>query len=147
MDQVAFSFGGALNRGAAVLSADVIVSLSAHAFPRDEGWLARVLAWFEDDTVACADGEQGARDGQPLTEPVRQDAALLRADPFWGYSNGAGAFRASLWRERPFRDDLPGCEDREWSLWALERGGICILDPALAVDHDHAHDSLRECFV
>ena len=37
-----FSFGGALNLGAARASHDVLVSLSAHAFPRDEGWLARL---------------------------------------------------------------------------------------------------------
>ena len=41
---------------------------------------------------------------------------------------------------------MPGTEDREWSLWALEQGGVCVLDPALAVDHDHSRDPLRACF-
>ena len=73
---------------------------------------------------------------------------MLLAAPHWGYSNGAGGFRAALWRERPFREDMPGTEDREWSLWAMEaHDAVCVLDPALAVDHDHARDSLRECFV
>ena len=35
--------------------------------------------------------------------------------PRWGYSNAAGAFRAELWRERHFREDLPGAEDKEWA--------------------------------
>ena len=141
-----FIFGGALNRGARELAADVVVSLSAHAFPRDDGWLARVLAWFDDPQVACAFGEERDAGGAPLAAPVRQDAALLRAQPQWGYSNGAGAFRRALWERRPFREDMPGTEDREWSLWALEQGGVCVLDPALAVDHDHSRDSLRGCF-
>ena len=77
-----------------------------------------------------------------MTQRVVQDIALARAHPGWGYSNGAGAFRASLWRERPFREDLPGCEDREWSWYWLERGYRCVVDPGFVVDHDHTHDSL-----
>jgi rhamnosyltransferase len=142
-----FSFGGALNTGAAEASAPVVVSLSAHAFPPDPEWLARMAAWFSDDAVACAFGDARGADGKPLAAPVRQDAAMLRAAPHWGYSNGAGAFRRALWAERPFRANMPGTEDREWSLWAMEtRGGVCVIDPALTVDHDHSRDSLRASF-
>jgi len=142
-----FSFGGALNLGAAACAGEVIVSLSAHAFPRSADWLERMAAWFEDPAVACAFGEARDAHGRPLGAPVRQDAAMLRAAPHWGYSNGAGAFRAALWRRRGFREDMPGTEDREWSLWALEAtGGVCVLDPALAVDHDHTRDGLRASF-
>ena len=144
-----FSFGGALNLGTSELGdVDVAVSLSAHAFPRSADWLASVVAWFADPAVACVFGESRDRAGAPLAGPVRQDAPMLRAAPDWGYSNGAGAFRTALWRERGFREDMPGTEDREWSLWAMEvRGAVCVLDPALAVDHDHTRDSLRESFV
>jgi rhamnosyltransferase len=141
-----FTFGRALNRGCAVAAGDVLVSLSAHAHPRDDDWLARMTAHFEDPSVACAYGETRAADGAPLSAPVRQDAAMLERDPYWGYSNAAGAFRASLWKERPFREDLAGTEDREWSLWALRAGHVCVLDPGLAVEHDHSKDSLRACF-
>ena len=143
-----FTFGGALNTGTAATAAPVVVSLSAHAFPPDRDWLARTVAWFEDETVACAFGETRSLSGAPLERPIRQDAAMLRAAPHWGYSNGAGAFRRSLWELRPFRADMPGTEDREWSLWALERtpGTVCILDPALAVEHDHARDPFRVAF-
>src|SRR5881392_2997573 len=48
-----FTFGGALNLGARHCTAPVIVSLSAHAHPRDPGWLQRVVDWFDDATVAC----------------------------------------------------------------------------------------------
>lgn len=143
-----FTFGGALNSGAAACrEADVLVSLSAHAFPRSADWLERMAAWFEAPEVACVFGEPRGPDGRPLAGPVRQDAAMLLAAPHWGYSNGAGAFRAALWRERGFRDDLPGAEDREWSLWALaDRGCVCVLDPALEVDHDHSSDPLRVAY-
>jgi len=143
----AFTFGRALNRGAAASSAEVVVALSAHAFPRDAEWLARMAAALEDPAVACVFGPSHDWAARPLRAPVRQDAALAAEHPEWGYSNGAGAFRAALWRERPFREDLPACEDREWALWALrERAAVCLLDPALAVDHDHSRDSLRASF-
>ena len=141
-----FTFGRALNLGAGACEAPVVVALSAHAFPRDAQWLERMAAAMDDPAVACAFGPSHDWAGAPLRAPVRQDAALARAHPFWGYSNGAGAFRASLWRERGFREDLPGSEDREWALWALGRGHVCLLDPALAVDHDHSRDSPAQSF-
>jgi len=142
----AFTFGGALNLGAARARGEVLVALSAHAFPRDDGWLGRLAAAFEDPRVACACGERFLPDGSPLRAPVEQDLARARLHPEWGYSNAAGGFRASLWRERPFREDLPGCEDKEWARHWLERGYVCRLDPALRVEHDHTHDPLLDVY-
>jgi rhamnosyltransferase len=141
-----FSFGRALNLGAAHATGEILVALSAHAFPREPIWLRRLADALGDPAVACASGEIYRPDAASLTEPIRQDAALLRAYPEWGYSNGAGGFRAALWRERPFRDDLPGCEDREWARYWIERGYVCVIDPALAVDHDHTHDPLPSIY-
>ncbi len=141
-----FSFGAALNLGAAHARGEVLVALSADAFARDRGWLARLVEALEDPRVACASGDRYRPDGTPLTERVEQDAARLAADPEWGYSNAAGAFRASLWRERQFRADLPGCEDREWSRYWLQRDYACVIDPALVVEHDHTHDPLAAIY-
>jgi len=71
---------------------------------------------------------------------------LARRCPQWGYANGAGAFRAALWRERPFRAELPAVEDKEWALYWLDRGYACLIDPGLAVAHDHAHDPLAAIY-
>jgi rhamnosyltransferase len=146
LDAPRFSFGGALNAGAAQARGRLLVALSAHAFPRDERWLARLALTLRGPRVACASGDAYGPDGAPLSERIEQDAELARAHPGWGYSNGAGAFRAELWRERPFREDLPGCEDLEWSLHWLERGYVCIIDPRLAVEHDHTHDSVASIY-
>ena len=162
-----FTFGGSLNVGVRAARAPdpagsslaratggapragrahVVVALSAHAFPRSPEWLERMVSHFDDPAVACASGEAVDERFRPLRGPVRQDLARLEAWPFWGYSNGAGGFRASLWERRPFRQDLPGSEDREWSRWALGEGHVCVLDPALVVDHDHSRDPLPVCF-
>ncbi len=142
MPREPFSFGAALNLGAAHAGGEIIVALSAHAFATDPGWLSRLTAGFADPEVACASGERHLPDGSPLAAPVRQDAALLARHPQWGYSNGAGGFRAELWRARPFRADLPGCEDREWAAHWIARGRVALIDPALSVEHDHTHDPL-----
>lgn len=142
-----FSFGGALNDGARAARHPLIVALSAHAFAPDPGWLARVAARFgANDRVACACGDRYDPDGNELSRPVVQDAALARRRPDWGYGNAAGAFRADLWRRRPFRPDLPACEDKEWAWHWLQQGYSCVVDPALAVEHDHTHDSLRSIY-
>jgi rhamnosyltransferase len=146
MPQREFSFGRALNLAALQARGEVLVALSAHAYPLDAGWLARLAAALDDPRVACASGERFWPDGSPLTEPVAYDVVLAATHPRWGYSNAAGAFRASLWREQRFREDLPGCEDIEWGrFWAL-RGFTCVLDPALLTDHDHTHDPIPDIF-
>ena len=92
-----FSYGGALNLGAGRAGGEVLVSLSAHAFPRDDRWLARLAETLgADPRVACACGDLHGPDGHRLSGPIAQDAALARRRPEWGYSNAAGAFRAEL---------------------------------------------------
>jgi rhamnosyltransferase len=142
-----FTFGRALNLGAANAGGELLVALSAHAFIREPGWLARLCAVFDDPRVACASGDRYDAAGRPLTRALAHDITQARAHPFGpGYSNAAGAFRARLWRERPFREDLPACEDREWAWHWMERGYRCVIDPALVVDHDHTHDPVRDIY-
>lgn len=141
-----FSFGGALNLGASNARSPLLVALSADAFLTDPEWIARAAAHLSDPAVACASGDRWAPEGRPLTSAVRQDLALARRHPEWGYSNSAGAFRAELWRRRPFRADLPGCEDKEWALHWLGEGYSCVIDPALVPDHDHSHDPLKAIY-
>jgi hypothetical protein len=97
--------------------------------------------------VAAACGEDRAPDGSPLSEVVMQDLEHATRHPYWGYSNAAGAFRAELWRERPWRPDMPGTEDKEWAWAWLKEGWLVRMDPALRVEHDHSHDPVRDTFV
>lgn len=138
----AFTFGGALNLGCANARGELLVAISAHAFAPDEGWLGRLVAAFDDGLVACASGDAYDPDGAPLSAPLHQDLALAARRPEWGYSNAAGAIRADLWRRRPFRADLPGGEDKEWAWHWLAQGFVCVVDPALTVEHDHTHDPI-----
>ena len=132
-----FTFGRALNIGCADAVTPLLVALSAHGPPSDERWLERLLEPFANDRVACACGYAVAPDGGVLGGRLVQDIDHARAHPFWGYSNSAGAFRADLWRERPFREDMPGTEDKEWAWHWLERGHVVVVDPSFATEHSH----------
>lgn len=139
-----FTFGGALNLGADVATAPVVVALSAHAFPRDERWLERMLEPFDDDRTACAAGAETGPDGRPIDGLLVQDRALAERYPHWGYSNAAGAFRRELQHRYPFRPEMPGTEDKEWAWHWLHDGYTAAFGPGLSVDHDHSNDPLRE---
>ena len=141
-----FTFGGALNTGCEAARAPLIIAVSAHAFPPDDRWAERMIAAFDDERVAAAWGDDRGPDGEPLQEPVLQDEEHARRHPFWGYSNPAGGFRADLWRERPWRADMPACEDKEWAWHWLQQGRLVRIDPELRVEHDHSHDPLKDVF-
>jgi len=135
-----FTFGRALNRGCEAATGDIVIALSAHAFPPDPAWVRRMIEAFEDERVACACGYDTDPNGLTLSERRVQDADDLERHPMWGYTNASGAFRLDLWRERPFREDMPGTEDKEWAAYWVNRGRLTIVDPALSVDHTHHHD-------
>lgn len=141
-----FTFGGSLNAGAQAARAEYIVALSAHAFPLHDRWLEAMLDPFADERVACTTANDYAPGGGPLERSVVQDEALARRHPMWGYSNAAGAFRAELWRRRPFREDMPGTEDKEWAWHWLTSGMTVVASPEMRVDHDHGKDPARELF-
>jgi rhamnosyltransferase len=132
-----FSYGGAINIGCEDATTPLVVALSAHAPPFDEHWLEQLVKPFSDERVACACGYEHGPDGEPLDGPLVQDLALARRYPFWGYSNSAGAFRTELWRKRPFREDMPATEDKEWAWHWLNEGHLAVVDPRLATQHSH----------
>jgi glycosyltransferase involved in cell wall biosynthesis len=141
-----FTYGRSLNIGCRDAGTPLIAALSAHAVPVDSGWLERLIEPFGDERVACACGFAKAPEGGRLTQRFVQDAEHARAHPFWGYSNSSGAFRADLWRDYPFREDMPGTEDKEWAWHWLQRGWLTVIDPTLITDHSHSDEGPVKIF-
>lgn len=132
-----FSFGRALNAGAAEASAPVHFALSAHCFPERRDWIERALAHYERDDVAGTQGDRVLPDGTPIDGTFIEDISFVRANPRWGFSNHASSWRASVWREFPFDERLAAAEDKEWALRVLAAGWVIAVDPALWVDMSH----------
>ena len=133
-----FSYGRALNLGAKAASAPVHFALSAHCRPERSDWVERSLAHYERPHVAGTNGIQTFADGSPVREPFAQDAAQARSNPFWGFSNHASSWRANVWAQFPFNEQIEAAEDREWSWRVLDAGWVLIFDPKIWVSLEHS---------
>ena len=138
-----FTFGRALNIGADAAAAPIHFALSAHCAPARDDWVERSVAYYADPHVAATHGDQVGPDGRPLTSPflltkaVFHEWGLPKANPIWGLSNHACSWRASVWREFPFNEELRASEDKEWAARVLEAGHAIAVDPELYVDMSH----------
>lgn len=142
-----FTFGHGLNVGARAASAPIHIALSSHCRLERPDWVEIALSHYERDEVAGVTGYHSLPDATPLSEPFDQDAAHAQAHPFWGFSNHASSWRASVWERHPFNEGLGAAEDREWALRVLRDGGVIVVDPRLHVDLSHVWRSgLRELY-
>jgi rhamnosyltransferase len=147
-----FSYGRSLNIGFAAARGSLVVPLSAHAYPRDEHWLARLIRPFEDPRVAGVYGRQlphltawpfvrgdylrcfGDRP-RVQTRPDRIDDCF--------FSSANAAVRRSAWNAAAFDEDLPYAEDQLWAKTMLKLGYIIRYEPDAAVYHSHNESLLK----
>jgi len=133
-----FSFGRSLNVGASIASGDIHFALSAHCVPERDDWVARALTHHrEDSRVAGTFGALGGPDGSPLAVPMKCYWPVAGEDPYWGFSNHASSWRASVWHRFRFDEEIEACEDREWSWRVMRAGYVLVADPLLFVRADH----------
>ncbi len=149
-----FSYGKSLNTGIRAASGDVVVALSAHAFPCDKLWLQKLLKHFDDSTVAGVYGRQlPHKDAWPC---VKRDYVefygnelRIQTDPNnvldHRFSNAASAIRKKFWQRYPFNEKLSYCEDWEWARAMLRLGLKIVYDPSAAVYHSH-NESFRDIY-
>lgn len=136
-----FTFGRALNIGAAAASAPIHFALSSHAVPPDTLWIERSLAKYERPDVAGTSGAPTVPGSPaPLTETVYQSLELATRHPYWGFSNTASSWRADVWEQLPFDEALVSCEDKEWAFRVLRAGWTIAVDAQLAVGDSHRRE-------
>jgi glycosyltransferase involved in cell wall biosynthesis len=133
----AFSYGRALNRGAAVALGDIVVYLSAHCRPLTGHWLGDLVAPFCDANVVATFGRQVPI---PSLNPI-EAITTHRNFPATGpagvrFSTANGAVRRSAVVSRPFDEEVPIAEDHLWAcgLRSTER---IVYVPAAGVTHSH----------
>jgi rhamnosyltransferase len=132
-----FSYGGALNAGAEAARAPVHAALSAHCVPVCDTWLEDSLRRYERSDVAATNANVADPLGVPIEGTYFQSIEDVVVDPTWGYSNHASTWRADVWAELPFREDLGACEDKEWSWRVLAAGWTIAYAPELAAPMAH----------
>lgn len=138
-----FSFGCALNRAAEQASGSILVALSAHARPADEQWLVHLIGPLADPRVGGVYGRQ-------LPYPDAWPPVMADYQRWYGeerlthettedvfFSNANSAWRRALWRQTPFDETLPACEDQAWARQIVGRGHCIVYEPLAAVYHSH----------
>jgi rhamnosyltransferase len=138
-----FDYSKSLNLGIREVAGAVVLSLSAHAIPVDEGWLEAVTAPFERPEVAGVSTRQVPWAGAPWQEVKRlahtfgDEPRTYSSDDSEGvlFSNAASAIRRSVWQEHPFT--LPAVEDLEWAQRVVALGWSVVYEPRTAVYHSH----------
>ncbi len=152
MPATEFTYGRSLNLGFQAVKGEIIVSLSAHAFPCDSSWLQNLVKHFEDPQVAGVYGKQVPQpDAWP---PVRrdylnyyQDHLKIQTNPENNgdrrFSNANSAIRYQCWRQHQFDETLTYSEDREWGDAMLKLGYKLIYEPKAAVYHSHNEPLLK----
>jgi glycosyltransferase involved in cell wall biosynthesis len=144
-----FDYSKALNVGIAEVRGELVVSLSAHAIPLDDGWLETITAPFADARVAGVSSRQVPWPGAPWQEVHRLrhqfgDAASVYSresgDGGVIFSNAASVIRRSVWTEHRFT--LPAAEDLDWAQRVVTAGWAIVYEPRTAVYHSH-HEGPR----
>jgi len=136
-----FGYGYTMNLGAKKAAGDILVFLSAHCPPVNNGWLKTLLAPFDDPSVAGTFGRQTPVKGLNPFDEWR----LARAFPEKGgrlqehmFSSANAAVRKSVWEALPFDESLPFSEDRLWAREAAKFGHRITYVPKASVRHGHA---------
>ncbi len=138
IDPASFTFGYALNVGAAVARAPIHFAISSHAFPPDDRWIERSLSKYDRPDVVATSGAPTYPDSpEPLLGTFYQTLTIARDHPSWGLSNTGASWRADIWASFPFDETLDACEDKEWGLRVLAAGGTIAIDAALLVTDGH----------
>ena len=132
-----FTYGHALNLGAAAAAAPIHFALSAHCHPERGDWVERSLAHYERPDVAGTAGYGRVGPAECREGIVYQDLALLEADPFQGLSSHASSWRGELWERFAFHEEMESAEDREWSWRVLKEGWVIAMDPELRIAARH----------
>jgi rhamnosyltransferase len=133
-----FSFGRALNAGAAAARAPIHFALSSHSSPPDARWIERSLSEYARPDVAGTSGAPvypGSH--EPLVTTIYQTFPDATNHPAWGFSNTGSSWRADVWASFPFDEHLAACEDKEWGLRVLSAGWTIAIAPKLLVRAPH----------
>jgi rhamnosyltransferase len=143
IDPADFDYSKALNVGIEATRGELVVSLSAHAIPTDNEWLAGMTAPFADAKVAGVSCRQVPWDDATWLEVQRIPRVFGRERLVYSgtvpdgilFSNAASAFRRSVWREHAFT--LPAAEDMDWARRVVGLGWTVLYEPGPVVYHSH----------
>ncbi len=131
-----FSYGRALNRGAALARGAIVVYVSAHSRPLSARWLAALVAPFAARNVVATFGRQVPVPGVNPIEAIATARNFPPAAPAGvRFSTANGALRRQAALARPFDEEVAIAEDHLWACAAPDGGVVYV--PEAVVGHSH----------
>ena len=157
LDVACFSHGGTRNLGIQNAREPIVVFLSQDAIPRDDTWLARLIAPLQDPQVAAAFSRQVPRPGAnpmeqfflathfpetPVVYRRRNDGLppAFQRDVF--FSNVSSVVRREVILRHPFDDTLIMSEDQQFARDILLAGHAVVYASGSVVLHSHDYTFL-----
>ncbi len=135
-----FNYSYALNLGISKANGKYIGIISGHSIPVSDSWLSDGLKNFKDGKVAAISGNYSSFPvgyfsrslGRLFFKPCQKK---LNFNPWMTNTNSL--VRKDLWKQYPFDEKLPECEDYDWASEMISRGYNVIKDPKFNVFHSH----------
>lgn len=123
-----FSYGGSANLAASLISHDIAVIFSTHAYPVSHDFFKLIKYAFEaDEKIAGVRCIHNSGDYVKYINKVNS-----QNDPKGvGLIFCGSAFKISVWKKHRFKNDIRTFEDKEWSLRVLKEGYSIITVPAI----------------
>lgn len=152
-----FTWGRALNRGIAAAAGDIILLLSADAYPAGHNWVIEMIRPFEDQQIAAVYGRQIPRTDAPIDEIVRLrrtfgNSTLVARELPKDFSSRGGAFpvsnacaaiRKKIWEEIPYDEEIAGGEEGIWTYGVFQKGFFVTYQATAQVYHSHNDSPFR----
>jgi hypothetical protein len=139
IDPRTFTFGRALNRGAALATGEHVVHLSAHCIPVDTLWLRKLTALLEDPAIVATFGRQEPLMGVNPFEELELRTIFPRDSnkPCLSiFSNSNCAIKKDVLEQYPFDEQIPFAEDFLWRK-LLPDAYKSVYVPEASVYHSH----------
>lgn len=141
IDKAEFSFGRSLNVGCAFAEGEVLVFVSGHCVPTDDGWLEALCRPLLAGTAVYGYGRQVGRDQTKFSERQLFDKYFpaVSAIPQQGFfcNNANAAVRRDAWEAHGFDEELTGLEDMDLAKRLVAEGGSVAYVAEAIVYHVH----------
>lgn len=134
-----FSFGRALNIGAAEARGELLVNLSGHAVPVDNTYLRHLTAPFEAESVWATFGRDVPHPGccPSQARDIEEWFPEEWMERSRYFSNANACLRKVAWQAFPFDEELTGAEDAKWAQEVLATGHRIVYVPTATAYHSH----------
>jgi len=123
-----FNYSRAINVGMKRVDTEYTLIISSHVSLPDPETLRILTDLLREDDRRCAasirgmaDSSEEAETGKLQWEPVTVDNFVSRYGGI-AISNSCNLIPTELWRQHPFDEEIPRCEDQKWLQYYLDRG-------------------------